>query len=95
VVSFVSAVAPRFGLLVSQEVAAAAIPVIGAATGSSLNIAFVQHFNNIARGHFAVRSLERKYGEARVHEEFELIRVAAENSRRLERGERALGDGSK
>jgi hypothetical protein len=77
VVRFVSAIAPRFGLLVSQELAAAAIPIIGAATGSSLNIAFVQHFNNIARGHFAVRSLERKYGDTRVREEFERIRAAS------------------
>jgi hypothetical protein len=95
VVRLVSAIAARFGLLVSEELAAAAIPIIGAATGSSLNIAFVQHFNNVARGHFAVRSLERKYGETRVREEFELISWASENSRRLERGEKALGDGSK
>jgi hypothetical protein len=95
VVGLVSAIAPRFGLLVSQELAAAAIPIIGAATGGALNIAFVQHFNNIARGHFAVRSLERKYGDTRIREEFELIRAAAETSRRLERGEKALGDGSR
>jgi hypothetical protein len=95
VVGLVSAIAPRFGLLVSQELAAAAVPIIGAATGGSLNIAFVQHFNNIARGHFAVRSLERKYGDARVREEFERIRVAAGKSRRPELGEKALGDGSK
>jgi hypothetical protein len=84
VIGLVSAIAPRFGLLVSQELAAAAIPIIGAATALSVNIAFVQHFNNIAHGHFAVRSLERKYGETRVREEFELIRMAAGKSRRLE-----------
>jgi hypothetical protein len=95
VVGLVSAIAPRFGLLVSQELAAAAIPIIGAATGGSLNVAFAQHFNNIARGHFAVRSLERKYGETKVRQEFELISVAAEKSRRVERGEEALGDVSK
>jgi EcsC family protein len=95
VVALVSAIAPRFGFLVSQEVAASAIPIIGAATAGSLNVASVQHFNNIARGHFGVRSLERKYGEARIREEFESIRVTAENSRRLGRGEKALGDGSK
>ena len=93
VVRMVSAIAPRFGLLVSQELAAAAIPIIGAATGSSLNIAFVQHFNNIARGHFAVRSLERKYGEGRIREEFERMSLGAENWRRIARGDRALGDG--
>jgi hypothetical protein len=94
-VGLVSAIAPRFGLLVSQEIAATAIPIVGAATGSSLNIAFVQHFNNIARGHFAVRSLERKYGEARVREEFEMIRMAAGRARTLERGTETRGDASK
>jgi len=94
VVRLVSAIAARFGLLVSEELAASAIPIIGAATGSSLNIAFVQHFKNIARGHFAVRSLERKYGEARIREEFELVSLGAENSRRIARSEKALGDGS-
>jgi EcsC protein family len=84
VIGLVSAIAPRFGLLVSQELAAAAIPVIGAATAFSVNVAFVQHFNNIAHGHFAVRSLERKYGEARVRQEFERIRLAAGKSPRLE-----------
>jgi hypothetical protein len=95
VVRLVSAIAARFGLLVSEELAAAAIPIIGAATGSSLNIAFVQHFNNIARGHFAVRSLERKYGETRIRQEFEQLSLAAENWRRFQRGEQALGDGSR
>jgi hypothetical protein len=84
VVRLVSAIAPRFGLLVSQEIAASAIPIIGAATGGSLNVAFVQHFNNIARGHFAVRSLERKYGDARIRVEFERIRGRIAESRRLE-----------
>jgi hypothetical protein len=76
--------------------AATAIPIIGAATGSSLNVAFVRHFQNVARGHFAVRTLERKYGEERVREEFEMIRLAAaDQPRRLKPGEPLLGDGSK
>jgi EcsC protein family len=77
VVRLVSAIAPRFGVLVSEELAASALPIIGAVTGSSLNMAFVNHFKNIARGHFAVRSLERKYGVARINEEFERIRKSS------------------
>ena len=92
VVEFVSAIAPRFGLLVSQELAATAVPIIGAATGSSLNIAFVQHFNNVARGHFAVRALERKYGEERVRQEFELIRATARRTRRPKRLKKTTED---
>ena len=89
-IEFVTALAPRFGLLVSQELAAAAVPIIGAAAGSSLNIAFVQHFNNVARGHFAVRALERKYGEERVREEFELIRTTERRLRKPKRLEKTV-----
>lgn len=84
-VQLVSAIASRFGLLVSEELAAAAIPVLGAATGASLNVAFVQHFNNIARGHFAVRALEREYGETEVRERFERIRMQSHKPKVIKR----------
>jgi hypothetical protein len=94
-VRLVSAIAARFGVLVSEEIAATAIPIVGAVSGSSLNIAFVRHFNNIARGHFTVRSLERKYGENRVREEFERISRSSGKSLRRERRVGALGDASR
>lgn len=72
---FASAVAARFGLLVSERLAASAIPIIGAATGASLNVALLQHLDNIARGHFAVRALERKYGGTEVQRQFAQVRL--------------------
>ncbi|HEY3824359.1 MAG TPA: EcsC family protein [Bryobacteraceae bacterium] len=72
---FASFVAARFGVLVSEELAVAAIPVVGAVTGASLNVVFMQHFEDVARGHFAVRALERKYGEQKIRVEFEQIRA--------------------
>src|SRR5918998_644442 len=56
----------RFGVVVSQKVAAQAVPVLGAIGGAAVNVAFVDHFQTLARGHFTVRRLERTYGPGTV-----------------------------
>lgn len=66
VARLVSSIAARFGLVVSEEVAAKAVPIIGAASGSMINLLFIHHFQAIAEGHFIVRRLEKKYGAALV-----------------------------
>jgi hypothetical protein len=38
-----------------------------------VNYAFIEHFQDVARGHFAVRRLERLYGKARIRSEYDLI----------------------
>jgi hypothetical protein len=81
---FLSAIGSRFGIVVSERLSASALPFIGAVTGASFNIIFLRHFESTARGHFAVRALERKYGPARVRKQFELIR--AELGRRAPAG---------
>ena len=70
VVRFVAEVASRFGITVSEKVAAQAVPVLGAAGGALINTIFIDHFQDIARGHFIVRRLERKYGADLVKEEY-------------------------
>jgi len=40
---------------------------------------FVEHFQQVARGHFTVRRLERAYGKAVVRAEYE--RIAARSER--------------
>ena len=62
IVRLIVQVASRFGVQVSEKAAAQAIPVIGAAGGSILNTLFIDHFQDMARGHFIVRRLENKYG---------------------------------
>ena len=57
----ISAIASRFGIIVSEKAAATAIPVIGAAGGILVNTIFMNHFQNMAKGHFIIRALERKY----------------------------------
>jgi hypothetical protein len=70
IVRFVAEVASRFGITVSEKVAAQAVPVLGAAGGALINTVFIDHFQDIARGHFIVRRLERKYGADLVKEEY-------------------------
>jgi hypothetical protein len=59
---FLRGVAARFGIVVSEDLGARLLPVAGAFGGATLNLIFMQHFQDVARGHFIVRRLERKYG---------------------------------
>jgi len=61
-VRLISALATRFGVVVTQKAMAQTIPVIGAIGGGLVNTMFISHFQDMARGHFAIRALERKYG---------------------------------
>ena len=74
--SFVGRIASRFGLEVSEKVAAELVPIAGAAGGLTLNILFSQHFQSLAEGHFMVRRLERKYGREVVRQDYELARLS-------------------
>jgi hypothetical protein len=57
--------------VVSEKVAAGAIPVVGAIGGAAVNIAFMQHFQQMARAHFVVRYLERRYGQVLVQSRYQ------------------------
>jgi hypothetical protein len=74
ILRLVSQIAARFGVIVTQKLAAQAVPVIGAAGGAAINYAFIDHFQSVARGHFAVRRLERIYGPDVVRAEYEKLR---------------------
>jgi len=72
-VRFITQVASRFGVVVTQKVAAQALPVVGALGGAAVNYAFIEHFQEVARGHFIVRRIERIYGKNLVRTEYERI----------------------
>lgn len=63
-IKFISMIAERFGVQVTEKAAAQAIPALGAAGGAIINTLFMDHFQDMARGHFIVRKLERIYGKA-------------------------------
>ncbi len=62
-IKFIALVAQRFGIQVTEKAAAQAIPAIGAAGGAIINTIFIDHFQDMARGHFIIRKLERKHGK--------------------------------
>jgi EcsC protein family len=72
-VRFIAQVASRFGVVVTQKVAAQTVPVVGALGGAAVNHAFIEHFQEVARGHFTVRRLERVYGKDVVRTEYERL----------------------
>lgn len=69
----ISKIASRFGVSVSEKVAAQAIPVVGAIGGGLINALFMDHFQNVAEAHFNVRKLERVYGTEVVRQEYEKL----------------------
>lgn len=67
-------IAERYGLTVSEQVAAQLIPLIGGVGGATVNFIFTDHFQRVAHGHFIVRRLERSYGAEVVAREYQRIR---------------------
>jgi hypothetical protein len=63
----------RFGVIITDKMAAEMIPVLGALGGASINLLFINHFQSAAKGHFVVRRLEKKYGEELVKREYEKV----------------------
>ena len=45
----------------------------GLRTTVAVNYTFIEHFQDIARGHFTVRRLERTYGKDFVRKEYEQL----------------------
>ncbi|WP_186261935.1 EcsC family protein [Burkholderia gladioli] len=69
----VQSIASRFSAQVTEQIAAKSIPALGAVLGATVNTLFIDHFQQAAHGHFAVRRLERKYGTAPVEAAYQAI----------------------
>jgi len=69
----VEKVAARFGVVVTEKFAAQAVPIIGAVTGATLNTMFTDYYQDMARGHFIVRRLERTYGYETVRAAYSML----------------------
>lgn len=73
IMQFIAAVASRFSIQVSEKFVAQAVPILGAAGGASINLAFMTHFQNMAQAHFAIRRLERIYGPELIEEVYNTL----------------------
>ena len=73
IIRLINTIAARFGVVVSEKAAAQSVPLVGAAGGAIINTIFIDHFQEMARGHFIVRRLERAYGTELVKREYEKL----------------------
>lgn len=73
IVKFITNIATKFGAVLTEKAAAVAVPLIGAVSGAIINILFINHFQNMAEGHFTVRRLERVYTKTIVQNTYQTI----------------------
>lgn len=66
--ALIEKIAARFGVVITEKAAAQAVPIIGAIAGVTLNTMFTDYYQDMARGHFIIKRLEKKYS-------FELIKA--------------------
>ena len=69
-IRLIAQIAARFGVPVSEKAMAQSLPIVGAAGGALINTLFIDHFQDVGRGHFIVRRLERTYDPELVRREY-------------------------
>jgi hypothetical protein len=75
-IALIQRIAARFKIAVSEKLLAQTLPVLGGVGGAAINLVFIDHFQDVASGHFTVRRLERRHGTQPVRDAYE--RLAAE-----------------
>lgn len=76
-VRLILAIAERYSINITEKAAAQAVPLLGAAGGALINTVFMDHFQDMARGHFIVRRLERELGPEVVKAKYVELRDVA------------------
>lgn len=83
-------VAGRLVVPLSEKMIAQAVPIVGGIAGGSLNYVFMDYYQEMARVHFTIRGLERKYGDGddgSVRACFEQLVRQARDRRKSKRSE--------
>ncbi len=73
IAKLITIIAERFQVKVTEQFAAKAVPVIGAVSGGAINLLFMQHFQDMAKAHFVIVRLEKKYGVQKIKEEYKKL----------------------
>lgn len=63
-------VAPAVALLLGRKLAGQAVPILGAAAGAGLNLAFIDYFREMAHVRFGLERLADAHGAAAVEAQF-------------------------
>ncbi|MEN8165990.1 MAG: EcsC family protein [Pseudomonadota bacterium] len=72
-IEIVRSIAARFGMVISDKAAAQMVPIAGALSGAMLNLIFMSHYQDVAKGHFIVRRLERTHGVKKIKEAYQRL----------------------
>ncbi len=77
IAQLITQIAARFSLVVSQKGLVQTLPFLGAISGATINVLFMQHFQTLAEGHFTIRRLERRYGAPAVEAAYRTLITGA------------------
>ncbi|WP_128253618.1 EcsC family protein [Falsirhodobacter deserti] len=66
----IASVAPRLAAVLSQKLAAQTVPLLGAATGAAVNLAFVTYYQELAHVRFGLLKLAKEHSETGVMQSF-------------------------
>lgn len=67
---FLGDVGAKFAIVVGERAATSSIPIVGIIGGSSGNALFMKYFLDLAKGHFYIRRLERKYNVELIRKKY-------------------------
>ncbi len=70
----IAMVAARYKIQLTQKAAGMLVPGLGAAAGATINLLFMNHYQSMSQGHFAIRALERRHGESVVRHAYRVHR---------------------
>lgn len=68
----IAGIAPKFGAMLSQKLAAQTVPVIGALSGAGINYTFITYYQQMAHVRFKLRKLAAEHGIEAVLGEFKI-----------------------
>ncbi len=81
VIRVINMISSRFGVMVTQRMATQLMPVISAVSAAGVNTIFMQHFQHMARAHFTIRRLERKYSKEFIRAQYRMLEEEDQLSR--------------
>jgi hypothetical protein len=79
-IEFVRAIAARFGIVISNKAAVQMVPIAGAVSAGMMNLIFMNHYQDVARGHFIIRRLERDHGIDKIKNAYQTLSMEEEEA---------------
>ena len=76
ILRLITQIAERYSINVTEKAAAQLVPVVGGIAGTLINTIFIDHFQDMARGHFTIRRLEYKYTHELVRQKYHELKTA-------------------